>query len=104
MNGQSARIVRDGGVYRISGPITMDNVEGLLQEGRRLFQDGQVTVDLAAVEEADSSALSLLLQWMRDGSGQGRRMLFANLPTGLQSLAGLYGIDDLFASPTATND
>ena len=41
VNGQSARIVRDGDVYRISGPITLTNVEGLLRKVAGCFR--QVT-------------------------------------------------------------
>ncbi|MCC7546938.1 MAG: STAS domain-containing protein [Burkholderiales bacterium] len=92
----TARIVRDGALYRIEGPVTMANVESLLQAGRSQFDGARVSVDLGGVTEADSSALSLLLQWARDGASQGRRMAFTNLPTGLQSLAVLYGIDELF--------
>ncbi len=92
----TARIEREGTAYRIIGPVTMANVESLLQEGRRQFEGTDVTVDLRGVGEADSSALSLLLQWVRDAAGQGRRMAFINLPAGLRSLAVLYGIDDLF--------
>jgi len=92
----NAQIVREGTVYRIVGPVTIASVEALAQEGRRLFEGADIIVDLAGVAEADSSALSLLLQWMRDGAGQGRRMAITNLPAGLQSLATLYGISDLF--------
>lgn len=94
----TTRIERDGTAYRIVGPVTIANVESLVQEGRRQFEGADVTVDLSGVGEADSSALSLLLQWLRDGAGQGRRIAFTNLPAGLQSLAVLYGIDDLFPS------
>ncbi len=99
----TTRIVREGAVYRLEGPVTMTNVESLVQEGRRQFQGAEVTVDMSGVAEADSSALSLLLQWMRDGADQGRRVSVTNLPAGLQSLAGLYGIDQLLTTARSTN-
>jgi phospholipid transport system transporter-binding protein len=104
VSGPAARIVRDGPVYRIEGPITMASAESLVQEGRRMFEGGEVTVDLGGVSEADSAALSLLLQWVRDATGKGRRMSFTNLPAGLQSLAVLYGVNELFPTLPSSND
>jgi len=104
VSSQAARIVRDGPVYRIEGPVTMASAESLVQDGRRLFEGGEVTVDLGGVSEADSAALSLLLQWVRDAAGKGRRMSFTNLPTGLQSLAVLYGVNELFPTIPSSND
>ena len=88
-------IVRDAAGFRLQGPITMNNVEALLEEGRRLFADGEVTVDLSAVSEVDSTAVSLLLQWLRDAAGRGQRLTFSNLTPNIQSLATLYGVTDL---------
>jgi len=99
----SARLVREGQTYRIEGPVTMANVESLLEEGRRQFEGTLITVDLGGVTEADSSALSLLLQWMREAAAPGRRIALANLPAGLQSLAVLYGIDQLLVAPASAD-
>jgi phospholipid transport system transporter-binding protein len=104
VSGLAARIVRDGVMYRIEGPVTMASAESLVQEGRRLFEGSEVTVDLGGVSEADSAALSVLLQWERDAADKGRRMLFTNLPAGLQSLATLYGVNELFPTLHRSND
>jgi phospholipid transport system transporter-binding protein len=87
-------IVRQGNRYLIDGPVTLDNVGTLISEGAA-FDGGSVIVDLARVTSADSSALSLLLEWMRRFSGGGRQIAFANISHNLQSLAELYGIVDL---------
>jgi phospholipid transport system transporter-binding protein len=88
-------IVEDGTGFRLQGPITMRNVVALLDEGRRLFADGRVVVDLREVSEVDSSAVSLLLQWVREAGGRGQRLEFRNLPPNLRSLATLYGVTEL---------
>ena len=88
-------IVRDAAGFRVQGPITMNNVEALLEEGRRLFAELEVSVDLSAVSEVDSTAVSLLLQWRRDAAGRGQRLTFCNLTPNIQSLAALYGVTDL---------
>ena len=85
-------IVRQGNRYFIEGPVTLDNVGMLLSEGAA-FEGDSVIVDLARVTSADSSALSLLLEWMRRGNG--RQIAFANVGHNLRSLAELYGVVDL---------
>jgi len=87
-------IVRQGSRYLIEGPITLDNVTRLIDEGS-VFEGESVIVDLAGVSTADSSALSLLLEWMRHSAKGGRQIAFANMPRNLRSLAELYGLADL---------
>ena len=92
-------IVRQGNRYLIEGPVTLDNVGTLLAEGAAFEGDG-VIVDLAGVTVADSSALSLLLEWVRRFSRSGRQISFANMSPNLRSMADLYGIADLIPAAT----
>jgi phospholipid transport system transporter-binding protein len=85
---EDARIV-------LSGPLTLANVAQVLEEGRRHLAEGAATVDLAEVSELDSSALALLLAWLREAKAAGRAIVFANLPESLQTIARLYGVQDL---------
>jgi len=79
----------------LSGPVTLANVAQVLEEGRRHLAEGAGTVDLAEVTELDSSALALLLAWLREAKAAGRTLAFANLPESLQTIARLYGVQDL---------
>jgi phospholipid transport system transporter-binding protein len=88
-------IACNGGRCTVQGPITMDNVVALLAQGREQFTAQQLTVDLSAVTEVDSSALSLLLEWRREAARNGRAIRFANLPGNLRSLAKLYSVTEL---------
>jgi len=88
-------IACEGGRCTVQGPITIENVETLLGEGKELLTAAQLTVDLAAVTEVDSSALSLLLEWRREARRNGRAISFLNLPANLKSLAELYGVTEL---------
>jgi ABC-type transporter Mla MlaB component len=54
-------IACEGGRCSVQGPITVQNVVELLDEGNDRFTEAEVTVDFAAVTEVDSSALSLML-------------------------------------------
>ena len=87
-------IVKQGNRYLIDGPVMLDNVGDLIAEGTA-FDGDRVIVDLAGVTRADSSVLSLLLEWTRRFSGSGRQIAFANLSQNLQSMAELYGVVDL---------
>jgi phospholipid transport system transporter-binding protein len=88
-------IRREEGRIVLSGPLTLANVAQVLEEGRRHLADGAATVDLSEVSELDSSALALLLAWMREAKAAGRAIAFANLPESLQTIARLYGVQDL---------
>ena len=73
----------------------MTNVEAVLEEGRRIFDGNDVRIDMSEVSEVDSSALSLLLQWLRDAAASGRTLTFLNLNESMRSLATLYGVREL---------
>jgi phospholipid transport system transporter-binding protein len=88
-------IACDGARCTVQGPITLESVVPLLAEGNGLFTAPQVTVDLGAVTEVDSSALSLLLEWRREAGRNRRSVRYLNLPANLKSLADLYGVTQL---------
>ena len=88
-------ISRRGDRYLIEGPVTLDGVSALLAEGRRSFEGSPVVVDFSGVTEADSSAISLMLEWTRLMHGSNRQIFFDNLGASLVSIANLYGVTDL---------
>jgi phospholipid transport system transporter-binding protein len=88
-------IEKDGERYLLKGPVTLVNAGELLAEGERLFSGQRMIVDFAGVTDADSSALSLMLEWGRRAKRRGAQMSFANLGDGIESLAALYGLSDL---------
>ena len=47
------------------------------------------------ITEADSTALSLLLEWRREARARGMGVGYANLPAAVHSLAAVYGIEQL---------
>jgi phospholipid transport system transporter-binding protein len=94
-------IRREGRRLMLSGPVTLANVAGLLEEGRRHLEEGVRTVDLGEVGEIDSSLLALMLAWMRDARARGSELAFANLPESLQTIARLYGVEGLLPAARA---
>ncbi|MSQ58738.1 MAG: STAS domain-containing protein [Betaproteobacteria bacterium] len=91
---------RDGR-YWVAGPVTIRNATALRDEGLRQFQQrggGAIEVDLSAVTEVDSSALSILFEWARVLSRQGGTVRFHNLTQNMRSLASVYEVLDLLPS------
>ena len=88
-------IRREGDRMLVSGALTLGNVAAVLRDGSAAIGEGVRTVDLAEVGELDSSALALLLAWLREAKRRNRSLVFANLPQGLTTIARLYGVAEL---------
>ena len=88
-------IRRDGDRMYVSGPVTLQNITGVLQEGLVCVRDGVSIVDLAGISGLDSSLLAALLAWIREARSLDRPIVVASLPQGLTTLAQLYGVEDL---------
>jgi phospholipid transport system transporter-binding protein len=88
-------IRREGRRMVLSGPVTLENVERVLQEGRQHIAEGVRNVDLGEVTDMDSALLAMLLAWLRDARAHNRELSFANPPESLRTIARLYGVDEL---------
>lgn len=88
-------IARDGAYLRVQVPMVLDNARALLAQGVAELQAEPVVFDLAAVTEADSSALAVMLGWLRAAGTLRSTVTFAAIPPGVLSLAKLYGVVDL---------
>src|SRR6187399_2291917 len=96
-------IERAGNELRLSGPVTIANAVALCEEGKQQL-NGDMVIDLAAVTEVDSTALSVLFEWRRAARDKNVHVSFRNLPDSMSSLAALYGVAELVApdaSPVA---
>jgi len=93
-------IRREGDRMFVTGALTLASVAAVLPEGSAALGQGVRTVDLGEVGELDSSALALLLAWLREAKRLNLEISFANLPQGLTTIARLYGVAELLpASP-----
>ena len=95
-------IRRDGDCMKVSGPLTLAHVAAALNEGNQAIGEGVSSIDLAEVGELDSSALALLLAWLREAKRRGRDLAFTNLPQGLTTIARLYGVAELLSASPAS--
>ena len=84
---------------RVSGDVTMATVSALFTEGLKLSRKGETEnsfiIDLAQLGKVDSSAVSLMLAWLREAQRDNFKLKFVNIPENLASLASLYGVAGL---------
>ena len=90
-------IEREGERLVVRGAVTLADVTRWREAGLQAIDRDGLTIDLAGVEEADSSALSLLLEWQRAAKARGYRIKYSGLPDNLRSLAEVYGVLELLA-------
>jgi phospholipid transport system transporter-binding protein len=90
----TASIEFSDGRVRVRGPLTLTTVEPLLKDASPRLDEPEIRVDLSGVTEADSSAVGLLLAWVRDAAASGRHVRFENLPPNLKSLISLYDVGE----------
>jgi phospholipid transport system transporter-binding protein len=94
-------IRREGERMLVSGALTLASVASDLDLGKAAIAEGARSIDLAGVGELDSSALALLLAWLREAKRQGKQLTFTNLPQGLTTIASLYGVAELLSASPA---
>jgi phospholipid transport system transporter-binding protein len=92
-------IEQNGAGLALTGPMLIANARALLETGRSFLQGAtpaaEVLVDLAAVEETDSSALSVIFALLRTAQERGLTLRFAHAPASMLSQASLYGVAEL---------
>ena len=83
---------------RVSGPMLIAGATELLASGRRFLSSAgkanAVVFDLSAVEETDSSALSVIFGLLRTARERGLTLRVAQVPASMVSQAALYGVSD----------
>ena len=86
-----------GDRWQFEGTLTFDDATAVLKRADALPLPASGVVDMAGLTHADSAALAVLLELKRRAAAEGHRLSFAPFPPMLESLARVYGIEDLFA-------
>jgi phospholipid transport system transporter-binding protein len=90
-------IEQSGDSLRVTVPMVIANAGALLEAGRSFLQaarSGDTVFDLAAVQEVDSSALTVVFAWLRTARERGATLRIVNPPASMTSLASLYSVSD----------
>ena len=88
-------ITREDDRLRFDGPVTITTVTALLAQCREMLAPEVAVLDFKGVTEADSAAVALALECMREGRSRNMQLSLVNLPASMQNLAQLYAVADL---------
>lgn len=85
----------DGRVLSLTGELTFANAHDYYRDLSRLLQEGVEQIDCSGLSHADSTALSLLLGGAGAARERQQALQITGLSSRLQSLAQVYGIEEL---------
>ncbi len=93
-------IEREGNKVHVRGSVTVDNVVEITKQGILLLDEDNLIVDLGGITEVDSSAVSMLFEWLRMAQSRSQQFQLVNIPENLSSLVQLYGVTDFILPDT----
>lgn len=83
-------------VHRIDGALTSDTVPSHWKATLAWKRGGVPgAIDLSGVDQADSSGVALLLEWLAWARERGTEVRFEDPPDGLRTIAALSQVDAL---------
>ena len=88
----------EGERWTFTGALTFDDAMPVLEASGALPLPSSGVVDLSGVVHADSAALAVLLALRRRATAENRRLTFASVPPMLDSLARVYGIEEILTT------
>lgn len=84
------------GTLRVSGAISFANAARALMQAPQPARAGaMLDLDLAALENADSATLAVLIAWAAQARRQGATLHYLRAPQGLRNLARLCDVEGL---------
>jgi len=88
----------DKSQWNLSGDLTIENIPSIIDLINKQKADKKTTIDFSKVTSIDTSTLSLIFELQREAKKNQSHFTFKNLPKNLNSLAKLYGVEDLVSS------
>jgi phospholipid transport system transporter-binding protein len=91
-------IVFDKNQWQLSGDLTIEEIPTIIDLINKQKLEKKTTIDFSKVASVDTSTLSLIFELQRQVKKTQSQFVFKNLPKNLNSLAKLYGVEDLVSS------
>ena len=88
----------DQNQWQLSGDLTIEKIPTVIDLINKQKLDKKTTIDFSRVTSIDTSTLSLIFELQRQAKKTQSQFIFRNLPKNLNSLAKLYGVEDLVSS------
>ena len=96
--------VASPGHITVSSALTFETARRVCEAGIACFVSDAsptIVVDCAAVPNADSAGLAVLIEWRRWAHQQGRHLQFTNLPSQINAIAHLSEVSEVLAAAAA---
>jgi phospholipid transport system transporter-binding protein len=90
-----AQIAQTENIWHLSGDVVIGTASAILNASEQLVLVQNTTLDFSKVEDIDTTAISLILEWKRRALKQNVSLQVANLPVNLTNLINLYGVNDM---------
>jgi phospholipid transport system transporter-binding protein len=90
-----AQIAQTENIWHLSGDVVIGTASAILNASEQLVLAQNTTLDFSKVEDIDTTAISLILEWKRRALKQNVSLQVANLPVNLTNLINLYGVNDM---------
>ena len=88
----------DKSQWNLSGDLTIEKIPTIIDLINKKKADKKTTINFSKVTSIDTSTLSLIFELQRQAKKTQSHFIFKNLPKNLNSLAKLYGVEDLVSS------
>jgi len=92
-----AQITQSNNRWILSGDVVNSSAGDILKASQAFSIVENTTVDFADVEDIDTTAVSLILEWKRRAAKENQTLIFVNLPENLTSLVQLYDVAELIS-------
>lgn len=91
------QIVQTNNRWVLSGDVVINTASDILKASQAFTIVDNTTIDFADVEDIDTTAVSLILEWKRRAARESQSLAFVNLPSNLSSLVQLYDVAELIS-------
>ena len=88
-------IVFDKDQWHLNGDLTIEKIPIIVDLINKQKLDKKTTIDFSKVTSVDTSTLSLIFELQRQAKKTQSQFVFKNLPKNLNSLAKLYGVEEI---------
>ena len=89
------QIIQSDNHWKLNGDVVVGTAKSILTASEALSINSNTVIDFEQLEDIDTTAVSLILEWKRRAIKENVTLKFINLPTNLISLVQLYGVEDL---------
>jgi len=101
---KTAELEKKSDVIEVKGVLDSDTIMTILPVGYRLIKSLTIiTFDFRGVTQADSTALALLLAWIRYSRKQGKKILYTHIPIAMIEIAEACRLSKFFSFKTHLN-